>query len=516
MQHTLVAVFDNRSDAQNALDELLSSGFSRSDVNLSSADATGQSDTLTGTTDSVSGEHEEGIGASIKHFFAGLFGADHSEHAVKYSNVVTGGRHVVTVTTQSEPEVERAADVIERFGPTDIDERHDLTAAQAMSGAAAGASSGDAVYANASNSGMAPGQSVPSAGSGIDTAPGALQNHNNEDRAPFGTQNLNNPVPMGQTYEEPMGNSIQTGGALDTLGGDTPGSTQGSLNQSAGATQQGVSGAASTGGLNSGTSSGLSTDSSTLLGTASIPGSNDASLGGTIQGGNFSGTTTSGTTTTGNLAGAKRSGVRVYSRPLDTALDGGDSLSQDSGATAGGGLSSQRLSTGDDDSFFRNDFDQKYATAGGSYDDYAPAYKYGNESRSKYAGRNWDDVETDLRSDWDTKYGKSGDVSTWEKFKAAVRHGWDKITPDMDDTDSHYRNHWNSTYGTSGDTYNDYEPAYKYGNEMRSNEKYRGREWNDVESDLRGDWDTRYGTSGASTWDKMKAAVQHGWNRVTS
>ena len=29
MQHTLVAVFDNRTDAQNAMNELLSSGFTR-------------------------------------------------------------------------------------------------------------------------------------------------------------------------------------------------------------------------------------------------------------------------------------------------------------------------------------------------------------------------------------------------------------------------------------------------------------------------------------------------------
>jgi hypothetical protein len=33
MQHTLVAVFDNHSDAQSAMDELLASGFTRSDVN---------------------------------------------------------------------------------------------------------------------------------------------------------------------------------------------------------------------------------------------------------------------------------------------------------------------------------------------------------------------------------------------------------------------------------------------------------------------------------------------------
>jgi uncharacterized protein (TIGR02271 family) len=180
----------------------------------------------------------------------------------------------------------------------------------------------------------------------------------------------------------------------------------------------------------------------------------------------------------------------------------------------GSGRASMGASSLDDD-YYRNDWNTNYSSLGGSYDDYAPAYRYGSESRSKYAGREWDDVETDLRSDWDTRNASSGGPSTWEKFKASVRHGWDKITPDTDDDDQYYRTHWSNTYGTSGDTYNDYQPAYRYGSESRR--KYAGRDWDDVEPDLRSDWDTRYGQAGGvSTWDKMKAAVRHGWNRMTS
>jgi hypothetical protein len=137
MQHTLVAVFDNRSDAQSAMDELLASGFSRTDVNVSSADPTGQTSSLSGDVPGIDQTHEEGIGASIKHFFTGLFGSDSDTHASQYSDAVTRGHHVLTLTTQSEPEVERAADVIERFGPVDIDERHDLTGSAASLGAGA-------------------------------------------------------------------------------------------------------------------------------------------------------------------------------------------------------------------------------------------------------------------------------------------------------------------------------------------------------------------------------------------
>lgn len=508
MQHTLVAVFDNRSDAQNALDELVSSGFSRSDVNLSSADPTGQTDSLTGATDTLDTPHEEGIGASIKHFFTGLFGSDNDAHVSKYSDAVTRGHHVVTLTTTSEPEVERAADIIERFGPVDIDERHDLTAAQAMAGGAA--SSG--MYAGtSSSSGAALGQSMqsgsiqsaPSMGAAtIDTRQGALQTTSNESPGYFGTQNLNDAIPEGTTYEEPSGTSRQSRDPLSSAMGSTERGGVPSTPQSGSAgIQQAAPG-----------NSGLSQSSATLQGTASIPGSDDASLGGTaltsdgsFQGGSLYGSQQRDTSGTG-LGATPRSGVRVYSRGLDTANTGDQSVS----------LRTPDTSAVADDGLFRNDFDQNYASLGGTYDDYAPAYKYGSESRGKYSGKQWDDVESDLRSDWDTRYNKSGEPSSWEKFKAAVRHGWDKITPDMDDEDSHYRNHWTNTYGTTGDTYNDYEPAYKYGSAARSNDKYRGREWNDVESDLRSDWDTRNGASGVSTWDKMKDAVRKGWDRVTS
>jgi uncharacterized protein (TIGR02271 family) len=175
----------------------------------------------------------------------------------------------------------------------------------------------------------------------------------------------------------------------------------------------------------------------------------------------------------------------------------------------------ENLGAQDNDSYFRNDWQTNYSSLGGSYDDYAPAYSYGSQMRSdaRYSNRSWDEVESDLRSDWDTRYGKGG-ASTWEKMKAAVRRGWDKVTPGTTDDDSYYRSHWTSNYGSSGDTYNDYDPAYRYGTSMRSDPRYQNRNWDDVESDLRSDWDTRYGKGGTSTWDRMKAAVRHGWDKV--
>jgi uncharacterized protein (TIGR02271 family) len=75
---------------------------------------------------------------------------------------------------------------------------------------------------------------------------------------------------------------------------------------------------------------------------------------------------------------------------------------------------------------FRKDYTSRYATSGGSYDDYAPAYRYGTTlaSDSRYSGRSWNDIEADARTDWESRYPGS----TWDNMKAAVRHGWEKVT----------------------------------------------------------------------------------------
>jgi uncharacterized protein (TIGR02271 family) len=75
---------------------------------------------------------------------------------------------------------------------------------------------------------------------------------------------------------------------------------------------------------------------------------------------------------------------------------------------------------------FEKDWQAQYASSGGSYDDYGPAYEYGYRSASdpRYQGRNWSDVEEDLRTD----YMRNNPNSNWDRAKGAVRYGWEKVT----------------------------------------------------------------------------------------
>ncbi len=79
-----------------------------------------------------------------------------------------------------------------------------------------------------------------------------------------------------------------------------------------------------------------------------------------------------------------------------------------------------------DDTDFRRDFQTRYGSTGVKYDTYAPAYEYGYQMASdpRYKGKSFREVESNLRSDYGTRYPNS----TWEKIKDAVRYGWDKVT----------------------------------------------------------------------------------------
>jgi len=600
MQHTLVAVFDNRTDAQNAMNELMSSGFSRDEVKLSNADPTGMTDSVTGSTgdtgrsDTLADGTGIGIGASIKHFFTDLFGADNSEHASRYEGAVTRGHHVLTVRAQSLPEVERAADIVERYGPTDIDE-------QASGVGAMGAGSGLSESMRMSGAGgmqqssqmsaqSGPGMSASTtAGSGsLGTAAGAgaatgasQQLDNPGDRKIFQQQSLHQAEPMGTTYQEPMGQSGLSATGGTSLQGSTllensvqASSLEGTQNDMSirssggqGGTLQGSSleGSAMQGGAGSmqrdtamGSSPGSRRFTETQRGRSRIysPGASTAGTGSGLDiGSNFFGDDDDYYR---NHFLANYSG-EDYDRIKPAYAYGSEMARQDkyrgrkwdevendlrsdwstrSGGTAGDTWDRMKAAVRrgwdrmtldkDDDSYYRSHYDSTLGSSGMDYDSVKPAYAYGSEMRKSelYRNRPWDDIEGDLARGWDSRIsGGTGATSAagtgvggaWESMKSAVRHGWDRMTDD-DDNEREYRSHWNATYSTSSDagSYDDYKPAYAYGSSMAQDPKYRGRQWGEVENDLRTDWDTRYGSGGQSTWEKMKSAVRHGWDRMTS
>jgi uncharacterized protein (TIGR02271 family) len=71
----------------------------------------------------------------------------------------------------------------------------------------------------------------------------------------------------------------------------------------------------------------------------------------------------------------------------------------------------------------RSQYEGTYGS-GQQYDAYAPAYQLGSSAYAdpRYRGRGWNEIEPDVRRDWE----QSSPNSTWDEVKAAVRHAWER------------------------------------------------------------------------------------------
>jgi hypothetical protein len=72
-------------------------------------------------------------------------------------------------------------------------------------------------------------------------------------------------------------------------------------------------------------------------------------------------------------------------------------------------------------------FDKKLA-----YTDYRPAYQHGWEARSLHSDKTWDEIESELESQWASRRGES--ALNWKKARLASKDAWDRIgtRPDID------------------------------------------------------------------------------------
>ncbi len=133
MAQTVIGIFDDASEAQTAIQELMEAGFSRNNIDLSTqnaSEATNANASADYRTDDDGNREKQG---GIMGFFASLFGDDDDNNRDRYSTV--GERHsILTVHAQSEDEAERAADILDDAGAIDVNER----AEQYQSGTYAG------------------------------------------------------------------------------------------------------------------------------------------------------------------------------------------------------------------------------------------------------------------------------------------------------------------------------------------------------------------------------------------
>jgi uncharacterized protein (TIGR02271 family) len=122
-------------------------------------------------------------------------------------------------------------------------------------------------------------------------------------------------------------------------------------------------------------------------------------------------------------AGAAGAAIGSMAGPVGTVV--GAVVGAVAGGYAGKGVA-ETIDPTAEDAYWRENYKTRPYAKGADYNEFAPAYRYGIESRQRYAGKNFDEVETHLRTDWDRTHGKAG--MAWDKAKMAVRDSWDRLT----------------------------------------------------------------------------------------
>lgn len=71
-----------------------------------------------------------------------------------------------------------------------------------------------------------------------------------------------------------------------------------------------------------------------------------------------------------------------------------------------------------------------------------------------------------------------------------------------------FRSDYEANYASSGQTFDAYEPAYRSGHALRSDERHRDKSWEEVEPIAREQWEA----SNPDTWERMRDAHRRGWD----
>lgn len=368
MQRTLIAVFDNHADAHSAIEELVSSGFSRPQIRLSEGDPTGGASAITGEQAPNTFHMPSGgsFADGIKNFLGSIFGTDNSEHVQTYSDAVTRGHHVLTLTAGDESEAERASAIVERFGPVDIDERAALWSGGAMPGGQASASTSQ---------------------QGVQGGPVTMQ----------GGQ-------AAGSQQRGSGVKVFTHDAATTLNETEAAIAADELDTGAGGGGRGR-GPANSGGEGS---------------QASQPGQHQAAA--------MLNETEAAIETdeldTGAAGGGRGPGGTSSVNPAATAGTAGQAAVMGGQHQAATMLNETEAAIDADDEYYLGHFNSNYAGSGDQYGNHAPAYKYGADMaiNEQYRGRPWTDVNSELRRDWEGR----NPGAAWDRFEASVRYGWER------------------------------------------------------------------------------------------
>lgn len=116
MTHTVIGLFDSRNEAEMASQDLVKNGFGLESLDIANTNGGKTAmDTSTNTSN-------ESVGSSISNFFDSMFG-NNAPEAQTYSNAAGQTEAILTVQTDSAEKAAKAAEILDRNGAVDVNER---------------------------------------------------------------------------------------------------------------------------------------------------------------------------------------------------------------------------------------------------------------------------------------------------------------------------------------------------------------------------------------------------------
>lgn len=385
MNHTVVAIFDEYGQAQQAMNALFNEGFTHSNVKLSPA-AENPEARQTFLTSRQSGAPSEGWG--IGDFFRSLFGSDqHGDDAGAYSEAVRRGSYMISVDASNDDEADRAAGIMQQYNAIDLEQR----AAHWRSTGWTGYQADAPLYTAEQIQRDREGYSTITTASSAATQPAA------KGKATASTTSQT--IPVVQEELQVGKHAVQRGGVriyrhvTDKPVQEDIQLREEHVNVERTAANQAAS-PADLEAFKEGTLEVRETSEEPVVAkTARVV--EQVKVGKDV------------TERTETVSGTvRRSDVEI------------EQLGAGSAATGTAGTVS--------DDVFRQHWQSAYSSSGGKYEDYAGAYSYGATlaGNKQYQGYRWDELEPKVRSDWESTHAGS----PWESTKQAVRYGWEKMT----------------------------------------------------------------------------------------
>lgn len=370
MENTVVGVYDSYTQARNAMNELIASGFPRDHVQLNPEQETSVSGADVADSNYKS---ESGIG----HFFRSLFGrgdSDDETHRDIYAEAVRRGSCVLTVSADSDAQRDHAADIMNRYDPVDIDERSAHWRSRGWSG--------------------------------YDTsAPRLTEEEILQERSHYvqkppsaSTANLQNEMGAAGTSRIPViQEELKVGKRVVQRGGvrvfqhikETP------VHESVQLREEHVR---------------------VERHPVDQPVS-EADLAAFKEG-------SIEVREMGEEPVVSKTARVVEEVIVDKEVSEQTANIDDSLRSTD--VEVQQFGGAEDDADFRRHWQTAYSTSGGRYEDYDAAYRYGSTlaGTERFKNYRWSEVEPDIRSEWESRH-PSG---TWEKVKDAIRYGAERVS----------------------------------------------------------------------------------------